>query len=195
MMRWPALPVLLAATLGCLRPSPALRYYTLQPIQEAPAAASGLALEVLPVRLPELLQRPQMLQTQGGALTLAETERWGNPLDQDMRRVLVANLGRLLGSDAVVPSPYGERVGATYRVELVVDSCMVGADGTLALEAVWLVTRPGTPRALALHRSSLREAAGTGAEALAGAHSRILATLSREIAAELLLLRGDRPLS
>lgn len=185
MTRWLLLPLLL---LGCFHPSPPVAFYTLQPLprEGTPAPRSGIALEVGPVRLPELLQRPQMLVAQGGgALALSETLRWGNPLDQDMRRVLVDDLGWLLGSDAVVPSPNGERVAAAYRLDLEVLSCAAGPSG-LDLEAVWMLTRPGTARALLVRRSALREPLGSGPDALAAAHSRILAALGREIAAELL---------
>jgi hypothetical protein len=191
-MTRPLLPVLLlAATLGCLgvHPSPPVLYHTLQPLQlEGPApAASGLAVEVMPVRLPELLQRPQLLLAEGpGGMGLSDTHRWGNPLDRDMQRVLVQNLGLLLGSAAVVASPYGERVAADYRVEVDVRSCQA-RDGALWLDAVWMVTRPGLARALLVRPSLLREALpDPGPDALAAAHSRILAALSREIAAALL---------
>jgi uncharacterized lipoprotein YmbA len=183
------LPVLfLAAALGCLRSQPVL-YHTLQPLQleGAPPAQSGLAVEVLPVRLPELLQRPQLVLAEGpGGMGLSETHRWGNPLEQDMQRVLVQNLGLLLGSGAVVPSPYGERVAAGYRVEVEVRSCQARA-GALVLDAVWMVTRPGAPRALLVRPSLIREALpDPGPDALAAAYSRGLAALSREIAAALI---------
>jgi hypothetical protein len=179
------LPVLCLA-LGCFHPSPPVTYYTLTPLpREAPAPPpSGIALEVMPVRLPELLQRPQMVVPQdSGALGLAETQRWGNPLDQDMRRLLVENLGMLLSSDAVVASPYGDRVAAAYRLEVEVRGCTVQPGSGLNFEAVWMVTRPGAAKALLVRRTELREAlAGPGPDALAAAHSRALGALSREIA-------------
>jgi uncharacterized lipoprotein YmbA len=185
------LPLLgLAATLGCLGSSTSapVVYHTLQPLQleGAAPARSGLAVEVMPVRLPGLLQRPQMVVAQGSALGLTEAQRWGNPLDQDMQRVLVQDLELLLGSDAVVPSPYGERVGAVYQVGVGVLSCDAQS-GPLTLEAVWILSRPGVAQAILVRRTMLREAlSGAGADALAAAHSRIMAALAREIATELL---------
>jgi hypothetical protein len=99
-----AAALLLGVGLACLHPSPAVVYHTLQPMPPLPPVAAGSAaigaapvpaLEVLPVRLPDLLRRPQMVLAEGGgdALGLSETHRWGNPLEQDMQRVLVADLG------------------------------------------------------------------------------------------------------
>ena len=142
--------LLLAAGLGCFRPSPPLVYHTLQPLREAaPAPRSGLAVEVLPVRLPDLLQRPQLVMALGpGTAELSGTHRWGNPLEQDMQRVLVDNLALLLGSDAVVASPLGDRVAADYRVEVDVRGCAAWPAGGLTLDAAWMVTRPGAARAV-----------------------------------------------
>ncbi len=183
---------LLAASLGCLRPSPSppVVFYTLQPLTltGAPPARTGLAVEVLPVRLPEVLQRPQMVVARGsGTLGLLESHRWGNPLDQDMQRVLAQDLALLLGSDTVVPSPYGDQVGAAFRVEVEVLSCDARAGAGLTLEALWLVTRAGGGPALAVRRTTLVEPLpGPDAEALATAYSHLVAALAREIAAVLL---------
>jgi uncharacterized lipoprotein YmbA len=180
--------LLLAAGLGCLKPSPPVVYHTLQPLRlaEAPARHSTLALEVLPVRLPELLRRPQMVVAQGrGDLGLSETQHWGNPLDLDMQRVLVADLTLLLGSDAVVASPDGPRVAARYRLEVQVQSCDGSAGDGLTLQAAWMVTRSGVDQAVLFRRTVLREPMGPGPDALEAAHSRILAALAREIAVEL----------
>ena len=184
-------PVLLAAGLACLRSSPPVVFHTLEPIPAAAAdpapAGPALAVEVLPVRLPELLRRPQLVEARGpGRLGLLEDHRWGNPLDQDMRRVLVADLALLLRSEAVVPSPYGDRVGAAYRVEVTVESCQAQPGAGLALRASWMLTRPGVERAVAWRRSEFRVPLGPGPDALAAAHSAVLAALARELAGEML---------
>jgi len=142
------------------------------------------------VRLPDLLMRPQMVVAgDSGALELSETHRWGNPLDQDMRRVLVDDLGRLLGSDTVVASPLGARVAAAYRLEVEVDVCEARPGTGLRLEAVWMLTRPGSAQAVLVRRTALRETLpDPGPDALAAAHSRVLAALGREIALELVKL-------
>ena len=193
MIRPAAIPALLALALGlgCLWPStsPPVVYYTLAPIPggAAPAAASP-AVEVLPVRLPEVLQRPQMLVPEGPeGLALLEASRWGNPLDLDLQRVLVRNLAALLGSEAVVASPDGGRVGARFQVRVEVQRWDARGGRGLVLEAAWMITGAGGGPALAFHRTSLTEPlAAAGAEALAEAYSRSAEKLSRILAEELL---------
>jgi uncharacterized lipoprotein YmbA len=121
----------------------------------------------------------------GGGLGLAENQRWGTPLDQDMQRVLVENLALLLGGDAVMPSPYGDRVAARYRLEVEVVSCDARGEGGLVLKALWLVTPTAGGPAVLIRRSELRAPWSSDPEALAAAHSRILGELSEEIAAAL----------
>jgi len=87
----------------------------------------------------------------------------------------------------VVASPLGDRVAADYRVEVDVRGCAAWPAGGLTLDAAWMITRPGAARAVLVRRTTLREALpDPGPDALAAAHSRVLAALSREIAAELL---------
>jgi uncharacterized lipoprotein YmbA len=188
----PALPaVALALGLGCLRPSPSppVVYYTLASMPAGAAAADGAApaVEVLPVRLPEVLQRPQMLVPEGpSGLALLEASRWGNPLDRDLQRVLVRNLSVLLGSGAVVAAPDGERVGANYQVRVEVQRWDARGGQGLVLEAAWMITRVGGGPALAWRRTTLTEPLpGPGPGALVAAHSRLAERLSRDIAKEL----------
>jgi len=194
-----AVALSLGAGLACLHPSPAVVYHTLQPMPPPPPAAGGAApvpaLEVLPVRLPDLLRRPQMVLAEGGdALGLSETHRWGNPLEQDMQRVLVADLGLLRPGGPVVPSPDGARVAAALRLEVTVQSCVGRPGQGLVLQATWMVSRTGQDRALLFRRTELREPLDPpGPDGLAAAHSRILAALARQIAAALAELPAGQP--
>ncbi len=183
--------VMFAASLGCLTRSSPEVFHTLRsldPIEGKPASTKGstanMAIEVMPVRLPETLQRPQLMTALGpGKLELSDTHRWGNGLDKDMQRVLVENLSSLLPSDAVVAYPYGERVKAAYRLEVDVQRCDGRPGGVLSLRANWMVTLPKGGPALMRKTATLDEpVTGLDLDALADAHSRILEKLSREIA-------------
>lgn len=190
------LPIVLLFATGCFRTSPPVVFHTLVPLAQAErskAAPSHFALEVMPVRLPELLQRPQLV-ARGGSDTLAllEHQRWGNALDKDMQRVMTDNLSVLLDSDSVVSSPHGERVKARYRVTLDVHRCDGQPGGMLQFRCTWMVTRWEDGQAVLVRNVSFQESIqGRDPAALVGAHSRVLENLSRAMASELRSLKWD----
>ena len=185
------LPVLVAGFLlvglACLRTSPPVVFHSLQavsPKKGEPGLGRVLAVEVLPVRLPGVLQRPQIVTSLGPhRLTLSSGHQWGNALEKDMQRVLVENLSVLLGSDRVVSAPYGPRVNAAYRVEVDVLRCDGRPGGTFSFQATWMIIGVKGDAALVLRKTKLEEPVpGLDPEALVTAHNQALAALSREIA-------------
>jgi uncharacterized protein len=188
MIRTTLFAFLLGLLLACRNPSPAVVFHTLTPLAPAAArAAQPPALEIMPVQLPELLQRSQLVLLDGVERhRLSTTHRWGNTLEKDLQRVLIADLGALLGSDGVVPYPQGDRLKARYRIALDVQQCDGAPGGTLRLKATWMVTATRDGRLLLLRRSSLEEPVrGGDIDDLVSAHSRVALALSQEIAAAL----------
>ncbi len=175
---------LMAAALGCGRPSPVVTFHTLSPLSQPAAAQRPLALEIMPVQLPELLQRSQIVVLSSqGTHRLAPSHRWGNTLEKDLQRVLAENLSALLGSPSVVLYPEGTRTQATHRISLEVSQCDGTPGRTLLFRAIWMITRLDTGRVAVLKRTSLEEAvAGATIEDLVSAHDRLLERLSAEIA-------------
>ena len=183
-----ALPVLLIlAGLGCLRPATPMVFHTLQATQAPGAPAEVLAVEVLRVRIPELLQRPQIVLAVGpGSVQLAAGHRWGNPLENDFQRVLVGDLALFLGSDRIKAAPAGAAVHAAYEVAVEVLRCQGRPGGTLDFRATWMITRPAGVEALALGSTGFTEPVpGLDTEALVAAHERALVRLSAEIGTRL----------
>ncbi|HNX31983.1 MAG TPA: PqiC family protein [Holophaga sp.] len=198
--RTPSLACLGLLLLGaCRSPSPEAVFHTLSPLASAaekPFSPKGLlALEIMPVEVPELLQRPQVVLADGGdGHRLSPVHRWGNSLEKDMQRVLVENLASTLEGVVVVPSPLGEQAGAACRVSLDVHQCEGAPGGTLRFRATWMATRSDTGRMVLFRRVDLAEpVAGNGIEDLVAAHNRVLAEVGREIARELINLPAVPP--
>ncbi|MNN43755.1 hypothetical protein D3C81_1580070 [compost metagenome] len=97
-----------AVLAGCASPEP--RYYTLA---QGPAgvatltaatpapSTSTLWLEVAPVRVPERLNRPQLVVRDGGndaSLRLLDLARWSSPLPDELRDALSQRLQATLGA-------------------------------------------------------------------------------------------------
>lgn len=92
----------------------------------------------------------------------------------------------------MVVGPLAANVDPAYRVTVDVQRFESVPGETVTLEAVWLLRRPGAA-ATSGGRSALREAVqGEGYEALAAAHSRALAGMSRDIAAAIRVEAGRR---
>lgn len=172
--------------LACLRSTPPVVFHSLQavsPKKGERGLGRDLAVEILPVRLPGVLQRPQIVTSLGPHQLTLSSHRWGNALEKDMQRVLVENLSVLLGSDRVVSSPHGPRVNAAYRVEVDVQRCDGRPGGTLSFQATWMIIGVKGDAALVLRKTKLEEPVqGLDPEALVTAHNQALAALSREIA-------------
>jgi len=170
------------------------RFYTLSPLS-APGepsktvpAEQGIAVAVGPVTVPDYLNRPQILTRSGPSEhKLAEFERWAGSLEEDVSRVLAENLSVLLSKDRVTVLRWGGDATlfpADYRVgvDLVRFEGAIGESVTLA--ARWSVHREEDKKILSARESNVREPVeGQDYDALVGAMSRALATLSREIAA------------
>jgi uncharacterized lipoprotein YmbA len=129
---------LLVALAGC-GSAPTARYYVLSPLESAPPAQKrDVAVVVASVRLPQYLDRPEIVTRDGASrLQLADFAQWGGSLRQDMTRVLIENLGRLLGSERVVGAANAPRAAPDYRVEVEILRFERAADGRVQLAARW----------------------------------------------------------
>jgi uncharacterized lipoprotein YmbA len=150
-----ALAVALAA--GCASAPPA-RFYIVTPLAgPGPAARTpGPGVVVAAVRLPEYLERPQLVTRSGdNQLQLEEFDQWGGNLAKDLTRVMAENLSLLLGSDAVVAAPHTLRTRPDYRVELEVLRFERAGDGRVHLTAKWWLQRGGDGHPLASPMTAL----------------------------------------
>jgi uncharacterized lipoprotein YmbA len=179
---------------GCASTLPS-KFYTLTPMKGADAPA-GIApveeaaiLAVGPVRLPDYLDRPQiMTRSEGNEIHLHETERWAGSLQEDVSRVLIENLSNLLAGKrvAVVRWSSSMQSMAPFRNRLAVEILRFEGPvgGTVILKARYALFGPDGKKVISGGEAIVREpAGGSDYEALTAAMSRALAVLSREIAA------------
>lgn len=175
----PCALVLVAA--GCA--SPASRYYTLSAAIAPAAASSDLSVAVGPVSVPAAVDRPQIVVTTGpNQVWLDEFNRWASPLQSNIARVVAENLIALLGTPRVTLSPQTVSADADYRAAIEVQRFESALGKAATLDALWTVRRTKDGKSQA-GRTTVREPASeTGYDALASAHSRAVARLSRDIA-------------
>jgi uncharacterized protein len=190
------MPLLLALLLvaGCAGSAPT-QYYLLEAM--APTAVNEKSDEAIiavnPVTLPAYLDRPDIVtRSTDNRLDLADFDNWAEPLDDNITRVLAANLGHLLGTDRVIILPTASEAG-NLEIRVDINRFEREPNGECVLVASWMILdgQKGRRRTL-LRKSSLREtAAGDGYDATVAAMNRALDRLSQEIADEIGALRSS----
>jgi uncharacterized lipoprotein YmbA len=212
-------PALLAAILlmqlvlaGCSSDMPT-HLYKLSAVTDAaaPTSPKGVAIGVGPITLPKYLDRPQIVTgVTSNQMSQGNFDQWGGELNDNMSRVLAANLSNLLGTDRVSLYPWKDQAPIEYQVTLDVTQFEQEANGRTVLSAFWSIVNPKNGHVLTMRRTTYHDAgaptptpanasAGTATtgvsgtadpyDAVAAAMSRDLAALSRDIAAAIAALK------
>ena len=174
---------------GCARSQPAT-FYLLRPLvsTEKPQGITGQEkgplIVVGPIVFPKYLDRPSIVtRTQGNALTLAQFDRWAEPLKDNFSRVLTENLGTLLGTERIAMFPWKSALGSTFQVTMEVFSFEGDSQGNVLLSVRWTLYGDEGKKELLTKKSDLGEPTdASGYEALVSAQSRAVGGLSKEIA-------------
>jgi hypothetical protein len=181
---------------GCAR-TQQLSYYQLSPLETARnAAAIGgtgeMVLGIGPVRLPEYLDRPQFVtRLSTNRLQLEDSQRWAEPLGENIARVLRENLSALLGAERILLYPWPASQATDYQLLLEILHFENESDGAARLVARWSVKGKDGGTVLPERRSSHRiPATSRDQEGLVAALNEALGNFSREIAEELASLPG-----
>jgi uncharacterized protein len=196
--------LLLPAIAGCGGDKPT-RLYVLSAMPDTTGASSarGVPIGIGPVTLPKYLDRPQIItRVQDNSLAQADLDQWGGDLYDNITHVLAANLSNLLKSDRVSLYPWKDRAPIQYQVTLDITRFERDVDGSTVLSVFWSIVDPNDGKVLVMRRSTYRDATKTAVasaptspqdaqayDAIAGAMSRGLEKLSRDIATTIASLK------
>ncbi|MCX5864129.1 MAG: PqiC family protein [Deltaproteobacteria bacterium] len=176
---------------GCARTAP-VSYYQLSAMEAARTAPAGagagkMVIGIGPVRLPEYLDRPQIVARQSATrLQLADSHRWAEPLGENILRVLGENLSALLGTERILLYPWSSPRATDYQLLVEILHFENESDGAARLVALWSVKGEDGAIVLPERRSSLRiSATSQNQEGLVVALNEALGGFCREIAQEL----------
>jgi uncharacterized protein len=177
-----AVCALIILTPGCGSP-PASHFYTLSAAAAPAATPLNISVVVGPVSIPAIVDRPQIVVTTGpNQVRVEEFNRWAAPLQNGIARVVAENLVAMLGTPRVTLSSQILGTDADYRAVIEVQGFESSPGETATLDAVWTVRRTKDGKS-ETGRTTAREGVQEKSyDALAAAHSRALARLSRDIA-------------
>jgi uncharacterized lipoprotein YmbA len=168
------------------------RLYMLQPLAssetdtEAGAVDNTFSLRVGPIRLPEYLNRPQIVtRTDENKIQLGVFHHWGEPLENNFAGVLALNMSSLLSTTNIILHPWAKKDEVKYVLTVDVVQFDGEFNGNATLHARWYLTHwdDNNPKVLATKISRYTEpVGGESYDNLVIAESRALEAFSREIA-------------
>jgi uncharacterized lipoprotein YmbA len=149
----------------------------------ATAAPQGPVIGVGPITMPKYLERAQIVTRTGdNQLALSEFDRWAEPLQDNVARVLAENLARLVPTDQVLLQAWPRSAALDYQVTVEVLQFDGWLGGESKLVAFWSIL-DGAELSLWSQRAALHApVSGREYEALVMAMSQLLESFSRDLA-------------
>jgi len=164
-----------------------LSYYLLQPNEAAQpvnmSSASNVVLE--PVQLPTYLDRPQLTtHNNQHQVIVAPLDRWAEPLEENINRVLRENLSRHL-QETRVDSAIRTSSSNNLIVNLTVNRFDGILDQQIKVDIRWTLTAGKAPEPLQQGRFKVETPIGAGYSELVRELNSALDSFSYELAQEL----------
>lgn len=194
-----------AAGCSVLAPQPdRSSFYILTPLADGSAAApsaagasatSQLTLGIGPVSFPDYLRRlPVVTRVEPNRIEISDEKRWAEPLDKNFTRVLSEDLATMLGTQRIEQYPWSLAMKIDYQLEVEVQRFETSSDGRTQLVASWIIRDGRDDKILYASKTDTSTPAGSDATSASAALSADLATMCREIAAQIGALdRGRAP--
>jgi uncharacterized lipoprotein YmbA len=189
LLTWVLIGTFLVTLSGCAS-SPSSRFYLLHPLSgpasEGKPTASDpcVSIGIGPIEIPDYLDQPQIVtRVTPNEIKLAEFERWAEPLEDNLKRVLAQNLSNLVCTKEISFFPWRRGIPMDYRVEMKIIRFDGNPGDKVILEAWWRLRSGDGKTVHQSKRSSFSESVtGGDYKSLVLAHSQVLGALSREIA-------------
>lgn len=165
--------------------SPPSNFYRLTPAAAPAPVGQEPSLGIGPVDIPDFLNRNAMVYTrEGNQLQIASEERWAEPLESGITRVIGINLSQLVHSENLRFFPWDVRHAPDYGVRISVLD-LDARDGQATLAVDWLIYRPADGAAITRRISHFSKPLGASQivpSELPAAYSALLYQLSEAIA-------------
>ncbi len=187
----------LLVTMGC-GSSKAVRYYMLNATARHKSTVagqpSGRTVRVGPVHVPAYLDRQQMVSRIGGnTVKFAQFDRWAEPLQYSIPRVLAANIAAMLPAERVAPLSVSSTGPFDYSVSVDIRRFDGVPGGEAELVAQWTIReRSGRTTVGQTDDPLTTLVPDTTYDALAHAESRLLAEMCQAIVSDIRKLTGSR---
>ncbi len=174
---------------GCGSTAP-IHYYQLSAMpysatEETPSRVEdGTVVGIGPVDIPSYVDRAHLVIRAGETeLELLESDRWVEPLQRNLTRVLIDNLSQELASDGINALRWDEGFSLDYRIRIEFTQLDFSKTGEVSLGARWIISWQDSQETLVIKTSRFHTSSIPGDyRSLVSEMSRHVESLSREIA-------------
>jgi hypothetical protein len=180
---------MLAGLLSACGSSPTTQYYVLKALAEPALQKTAVkenfapSIGVGPVKIAGYLERPELVASGGGfQLQNQVSQRWAEPVDTAITRVVSDNLARLTAAQQVHSFPWRRDSQPQLVLRLQVLSLDINASAEAELRVVWQLAENAAGATIASGVDSFTQPAGLGAAQQAEAYSQLLLQLSHAVA-------------
>lgn len=193
-LRFLLCPIFIFVLSGCvaISRSPSPRFYKLDSISQEQVGgkfkvANDEIIGIGPVKIPEYLNRPQIVTLDNNKMiTFAEFDRWGEPLDFAIARILNENLKEIIECKDMEMFPWNIFIPVKFQVVLDVIELDVNISKNLSLSAQWSILDLKNKNLVFSKRSVLKEDINPrNYSGVVGALNTALSKISIEIGQEL----------
>lgn len=177
--------------------SPPVNYYSLETLETYYSRDSGnsMLIGVGPLRTPDYLSRSRIVtRDDDGSVFIDDFNRWVEPVDDAVYRIVSLNLDALLEDAVVIGYPYTYVADIDYQVLGRIDRFGANHDGRVELRVQWAVTTPNGEVLVSPKRATYEARANPGRDypSIARAMSEALQAFSRDVADEIEAALADR---
>ena len=154
-----AAAILLGGLAACAATRPTA-FYTLSSdaTPKQPRSTKGMVIGLGPVSLPAYLDRPDIVTREGmNEMRLAEFNRWAEPLEPLLARIMAQDLYALLDAQDVIPLPQRRDTRLDRVVEVDVGRLDADETGKVIFDARWWVYQGDGETLLASGHSQITE--------------------------------------
>ncbi|MEN8259507.1 MAG: PqiC family protein [Pseudomonadota bacterium] len=172
-------------------------FYLLKPTLPARSGAvlaqPDSTLFIKAIRLPEYLERPQMIvRDQGHRLRLSEFHRWAEPLRDNFARILAENLEARMAPQGIAVRSREYRGAAGYELGLEILRFETELNGNAVLKVRWNLLRSDDHKLLETRTTEYAlPLEDNDYESRVAAQSALVAMLADDIADRIRRERGD----
>lgn len=169
---------------GCAR-SPQTNFYTLTPTMASDNSGTAQrypTVSIMPITLPELVDRPQLVVAdEGTKVLILESHRWAEPLRNSIPRLIAEDLSNIIGADRV--SSYPQYAANNCRYRIYVDFQRIETTREkLVFNILWSMRAVTDDKVSSMSLRIVEKIGGDSQEDLTSAYSRAIGGVAREIA-------------